>query len=85
MAKRASKSTHGRSPESVKESLLLVESGQQGAPLSKRADRADFEFTTYIRETAHLAVTVRLVSKGKGSERSRPGTHYELAYGERIL
>jgi len=65
VAKRASKSTHGRSPESVKESLLLVESGQQGAQLSKRADPAYLKFTTYVRKTTHLAVKTRLVSKEK--------------------
>lgn len=65
MAKRASKSTDARPPESVKESLLLVENGKQGAQLSKRADPAFIKFTTYIRKTTHLAVKTRLVSKEK--------------------
>jgi hypothetical protein len=65
VAKRASKSTDARPPESVKESLLLVENGKQGAQLSKRADPAFIKFTTYIRKTTHLAVKTRLVSKEK--------------------
>ena len=65
MAKPASKSTDARSPESVNESLLLVENGKQGAQLSKRADPAFIKFTTYIRKTTHLAVKTRLVSKEK--------------------
>jgi hypothetical protein len=65
VAKRASKSTDARPPESVKESLLLVVNGKQGAQLSKRADPAFIKFTTYIRKTTHLAVKTRLVSKEK--------------------